>query len=76
MPSFQNTEKSMKIRYSTPAESVKYLLDTYCFSDLEPFLIPVNFILTSPRLEDKEFLEVSLKNVKLITDTRICHILL
>lgn len=73
---FQNTEKTMKIRYSTPSESIKYLLDTYCFSDLEPFIVPVNFLLSSPRLEDNDSLEINLKNVKLVTESRISHVLL
>lgn len=66
----------MKVRYSTPVETLKYLLDTYCFNDLEPFLVPVNFILTSPKLKEPESESVNIKNLKLITDTRICHILL
>ena len=50
--SFESTEKHLKVRYSTPVETIKYLLDTYCFNDLEPFLVPVNFLLTSPKLKE------------------------
>lgn len=69
-------EKFMKPVYSTPSETLKYLLDNYCFNDLDPFMIPVNLILSSPSLADEQFLESNLKKLKLITESRIARILL
>ena len=45
-------EKQLKPVYSTPSETLKYLLDTYCFNDLEPFMVPVTLILSSNSLQD------------------------
>ena len=42
--------KTPKQIYSTPAETIKYLLDTYCFNDLAPFVSPVNLLLNSSAL--------------------------
>ena len=66
----------MKPIYSTPSETLKYLLDNYCFSDLDPFMTPVNLILSSPSLSEEQSLENGLKKLKLITETRIARILL
>jgi len=60
-------EKNLKPIYSTPAETLKYLLDNYCFSDLDPFVTPVNLILSSPSLGEEQSLETALKKLKLIT---------
>lgn len=45
-------EKSIKPIYSTPAESIKYLLDNYCFNDLDPFMLPVGLLLGSQALAE------------------------
>lgn len=45
-------DKSLKPVYSTPSETLKYLLDNYCFNDLDPFMVPVNLILSSASLGD------------------------
>ena len=45
-------EKNLKPVYSTPAESLKYLLDTYCYNDLDPFMIPTTLLLSSASLFD------------------------
>jgi hypothetical protein len=46
----------MKSRYPTPAETLKSLLDNYLFNDFAPFAIPASLILTSPKLEQKDYL--------------------
>lgn len=38
--------------------------------------MPVNFLLTSPKLEESESDETNARNLKLVSETRICHILL
>jgi hypothetical protein len=53
--------------YSTPAESIKYLLDNYCFNDLDPFITPVNLLLNSTSLADEQLIEVNIKKLKLIS---------
>jgi hypothetical protein len=60
-------EKVIKPIYSTPAESIKYLLDNYCFNDLDPFITPVNLLLNSPSLADEQLIEVNTKKLKLIS---------
>jgi hypothetical protein len=67
---------NIKNRYPTPTEIVKSLLDSYLFNDFTPFVFPVTLILTSPKLEQRDCLEISLHSIKLITETRICPILL
>lgn len=69
-------DKPLKPVYSTPAETLKYLLDNYCFNDLDPFNLPSNLILSSPSLADEQCLESNLKKLKLITETRIARIVL
>lgn len=60
-------EKVIKPIYSTPAESIKYLLDSYCFNDLDPFITPVNLLLNSTSLADQQLIEVNIKKLKLIS---------
>ena len=69
-------EKNLKPVYSTPAESLRYLLDNYCFNDLNPFMVPATLLLSSPSLSDEQCLESNLKKIKLITETRIARIFL
>lgn len=69
-------QKCLKPIYSTPSESLKYLLDNYCFNDLDPFMMPVTLILSSQSLADDQCLEANLKKLKMITETRIAKILL
>lgn len=57
----------MKPIYSTPAESIKYLLDNYCFNDLDPFMTPVALLLSSPSLLDEQLVENNIKKIKLIS---------
>ena len=69
-------EKVVKPIYSTPAESIRYLLDTYCFNDLDPFMVPVSLLLNSPSLFDEQLTETSIKKLKLVSESRIAKILL
>ena len=68
--------KSPKPVYSTPSETVRYLLDNYCFNDLDPFMTPVQLILNSSALPDEQSIDVNLKKLKLITESRITRIML
>jgi hypothetical protein len=69
-------EKTLKPVYSTPAESIRYLLDNYCFNDLDPFMVPVGLLLNSGALAEEAMLEASIKKLKLVTESRISKILL
>jgi hypothetical protein len=69
-------EKAIKPIYSTPAESIRYLLDNYCFNDLDPFTTPVSLLLSSNSLAEEPLLESCLKKLRLVTDSRIAKILL
>lgn len=69
-------EKIIKPVYSTPAETIRYLLDNYCFNDLDPFIVPVGLLLNSTSLAEEAMLETSLKKLRLVTETRIAKILL
>jgi len=62
--------------YSTPFDTLKSLLENYCFNDLDPFMLPTTFILSSASLAEDQFLESSLKKLKLICESRIARILL
>jgi hypothetical protein len=68
--------RSPKPVYSTPAETVKYLLENYCFNDVDPFMIPVSLMLSSSSLSEEQSLEANLKKLRLVTETRIARILL
>ena len=68
--------KSPKTIYSTPAESIRYLLDNYCFNDLEPFITPASLLLSSSALADEQQLDTNLKKLKMITETRVAKALL
>jgi hypothetical protein len=60
-----------KLKYSSPPETIKFLLDTYFYSDFTPFDIPVSILLSSNKLADPQQLETNLKNIRMITDTRV-----
>jgi len=68
--------KGPKPVYSTPTETIKYLLDNYCFNDVEPFITPVQLILNSSAISDQQSIDVNIKKLKLITESRIAKILL
>lgn len=68
---FQSERESKPSKYNSPTETIKLLLDTYCYSDYEPFELPVSLLLSSLKLTDPALLDVNLKSLRLVTDTRI-----
>lgn len=50
------TDRESKVKYMSPTETIKNLLDSYCYSDFEPFELPVTILLSSSKLSDPALL--------------------